>query len=70
METRFRFSRFVNEQGRLYDDAKKFIDETFTKEVRSLLRNCNTENELRIMGSVLVSIIGEAVSQDVQKLNK
>lgn len=70
METKFRFSRFVNEQGRLHDDAKKFVDETFTKEVKLLLKNCNTESELRIMGSVLASIIGEAVSQNVQKLNK
>jgi len=62
------FSTIVNERGFLQDDAKRFVKERFGKEISVLLGFAHTENELRIMSSLLKNIIADAVSDKIQEI--
>lgn len=65
-----KFSALVNDTGFLNDEAKQFVNERFVKEVKTLLNFANSESELRIIGSILNSIIGNAVAARVQDAKK
>jgi len=59
-------NKYVNEKGFLTDDGKLFV-RRFSVEVEEILRIASTENELRLVGSILGSIIGDKVASLVQK---
>lgn len=62
------FSKLVNAQGFFHPEAKKYLDEMIGKEIRMLLSYAKTENELRILGSAVSAMVGDAVTNRVQEI--
>ena len=60
-----RFDYLINEKGNIQEEASVFIKEKFIKEVNSLLNFAEDESQLRLIGSVLNSIIQDMVSKRV-----
>jgi hypothetical protein len=54
--------RFINERGQLTAEGKAYVEEYFGKAVSDLLKIGTTDNQIRLIGSVLSSIIGDKVA--------
>jgi hypothetical protein len=54
--------RFINQQGRLTAEGKAYVNEYFGKAVDDLLKIATTDNQTRLIGSVLNSIIGDKIA--------
>jgi len=63
-----KFSDFVNERGFPTDAAKKLLKAFFCKEVSACLNVAATENQVRVMGSVLKNVVGDMVSERLEEL--
>jgi hypothetical protein len=55
---------FVNERGFLTDEGK-LLAARFKSEIGDILRIATNENELRLVGSILNSIVGDIVAGKV-----
>lgn len=64
------FSKFVDERGVLLPEAKKYIMERFGKETLILLNIGTNENEYRVIGSILSSIVNDLTSAKIQETKK
>ncbi len=62
------FSDLINEQGFLHEKAEKYFKERFCREVSSILRFGNSDNEFRIIGSVLKKIINDMICNKVNEI--
>jgi len=62
-----KFSDIVDERGFLRKDAKQFVNERLVKELNIILRFAESENELRILGSILKTVVGDIVSSKIQE---
>ena len=62
-----KFSDIVDERGFLKKGAKEFVNERLIKELNTLLRYAKSENELRILGSILKNVVGDVVSSRIQE---
>ena len=58
-------NKFVNERGFLTDEGKIFVG-SFKNEVDKILKIANSENELRLIGSILNSMIGDSVANIIK----
>ena len=63
-----KFSDFVNDRGFPTEDTKRFFKERLCREVATCLRFAGTENRVRVMGSVLKTVIGDMVSARLEEL--
>jgi hypothetical protein len=65
-----KFSVYVDERGVLHKDAREYVRARFDKEVAAILNISETENETRILGSILNSIIGDMIANKVDEIKK
>jgi len=63
-----KFSDFVNDRGFPTEDTKRFFKERLCRELATCLRFAGTENQVRVMGSVLKTVIGDMVSARLEEL--
>jgi hypothetical protein len=65
-----KFNSLIDSNGKIQKDAQNFVNERFVRELVSLLRFSETENEARVIGSILSSIVGNKVVERVAEMNK
>lgn len=58
-------NRFINEQGFLTAEGKTFVEDNFGKALDTLLDIAKSENDLRLIGSVLSNIIGAKIADKI-----
>lgn len=59
--------KFLDEKGSLSVEAKRYVNDKFSHSVDDILNIAESESDLRIIGSLLSSLIGEKVSMKVLK---
>ena len=60
--------KLFNESGNLSDIGKDTFEQYLDKEIKILLNSATTENELRIIGSLIHKRVGDYVTNYIQKL--
>jgi hypothetical protein len=58
--------KYITERGFLTDEGKSLVHR-FSSEIEDILNIASNENELRLVGSILSSIVGTKVTNKVQK---
>jgi hypothetical protein len=61
--------KYVSERGFLTEEGKLLVHR-FSTEVEEILNIASSENELRLVGSILDSIIGNKVASRIQRTKK
>ena len=58
--------KYISEQGFLTEDGKNLVNK-FSFEADEILKLTSNENELRLIGSILNSIIGNKILSKIKK---
>lgn len=61
-----KFKEFVDERGFLTQEGK-LLANRFSVEIDGILMLARSENELRLLGSILSSIVGDKVASHVRQ---
>lgn len=61
--------KYITERGFLTEEGKLLVHR-FSTEIEEILNIASDENQLRLVGAILDSIVGNKVATRVQKLKK
>jgi len=60
----------LDEKGNFNEETRKLVEAHFAKEIKKILGMAKNDNELRIIGSLLMSMIGNQVCDFIVKNDK
>ncbi len=62
--------KLFNEQGFLNEDGKKYFRAHLDESIDCLLINAKSEDEIRILGSLISNYVGNIISNKINELNR
>lgn len=61
------YDKWVKGNGFFTTEAEQMINKSFLPAIREFLDNLDTENEIRIVSSILSNLIGKTVANTIQQ---
>ena len=64
------YNDLVKENGFLTEYGSKLVDEKLIPVIREFVSEMNTENEMRVVGSILSNVVGKETANLIQHFNE